>query len=363
MLLARRGLRVLAIDRAAYRSDTLSTHALMRGGVLQLERWGLLEQLRQAGTPAVRSTAFHYGDEVIDVAIKPRDGIDALYAPRRTVLDALLVDAARRAGAEIRHETRLVDLVRRPDGTVGGIVLRDPRGRTESIGAGIVIGADGRRSSVARRVGARAYRTGRHATGVVYGYWQGLEPDGYHWYYRTGVSAGRIATNDAVCVFASVPGPRFAEVFGSDLAAGYMRTIEACDGELAESLRGAQQLGKLYPFAGAPGFMRQSYGPGWALVGDAGYFKDPLTAHGITDALRDAELLAHAVAAGSSAALAGYQILRDRMSGDLFDVTDRIASFDWDLDRVKQLHLTLSKQMNREVEQMTRFDAQLPLSA
>ncbi|MCH8254322.1 MAG: FAD-dependent monooxygenase, partial [Gemmatimonadetes bacterium] len=100
MLLARRGLRVLVIDPTSRGSDTLSTHALMRGGVLQLHRWGLLDAIRAAGTPAIPKTSFHYGEETIEVSIKERDGVDALYAPRRTVLDAVLVDAAVAAGAE-----------------------------------------------------------------------------------------------------------------------------------------------------------------------------------------------------------------------------------------------------------------------
>lgn len=94
MLMARHGMRVLAVDRGAYGTDTLSTHALMRGGVLQLHRWGLLPRVAALDTPAVRSTLFQYGEEVVDVAIRPADGVDALYAPRRTVLDSMLVDAA-----------------------------------------------------------------------------------------------------------------------------------------------------------------------------------------------------------------------------------------------------------------------------
>src|SRR5688500_14677039 len=125
MLLARGGLRVLAVDRDRYGTDTLSTHALMRGGVLQLHRWGILEGLRAAGTPTVRSTSFHYADHVVDVQIKPQGGIDGLYAPRRTVIDRLLVDAARESGAEIAYRTRLIDLMRSPEGRVCGVHLRD----------------------------------------------------------------------------------------------------------------------------------------------------------------------------------------------------------------------------------------------
>jgi len=110
MLMARKGLRVLAIDRAGYGTDTISTHALMRGGVLQLHRWGVLPHLRELGTPAVRETTFHYGDEEVTVVIRPANGVEALYAPRRTLLDRALVDAARTSGAVVRHGCSLVGL-------------------------------------------------------------------------------------------------------------------------------------------------------------------------------------------------------------------------------------------------------------
>jgi len=363
MLLARRGLRVLALDRARYGSDTLSTHALMRAGVLQLHRWGLLARLREAGTPPLRTTTFHYGDDAVEIDIKPRDGVDALYAPRRTVLDALLVDAARESGAEVRHETQLLALQRDGDGRVCGVTVRGAEGAVESIRAGIVIGADGRRSQVARESGARTYRSGSHRTGVVYGYWSGIGLAGNHWYYRSGVSAGAIPTNDgATCVFAAVPSTRFDEELRRDPADGYRRVLAACDEQLARAVDGARPAGRPFFFPGARGHMRRPWGPGWALVGDAAYFKDPLTAHGITDALRDAELLAAAVARGGDDALARYQERRDALSRELFDVTDAVASFDWDLPRIQRLHRRLSEEMNREVEALLALDSVPPAS-
>ena len=197
---------MLAIDRGRYGSDTVSTHALMRAGVLQLSRWGVLEGIKAAGTPVVRSTSFHYGDEVVAVQIKPQHDIDGLYAPRRTVIDRLLVDAAQKAGAAITFETQLVDLVRADNGRVSGVRLKDGHDRERQVSAELVIGADGVHSTVARLVGSECYRTGRHATGVVFSYWSGPGFDGYHWYYNPGVSAGAIPTNDGLtCIFASVP--------------------------------------------------------------------------------------------------------------------------------------------------------------
>src|SRR6516162_8277190 len=110
LLLARSGAKVLLVDRQAYGSDTMSTHALMRCAVVQLNRWGLIPSIAAAGTPAIRSTTFHYGDEAVRVDIKPEHGVDCLFAPRRTVLDSLLVDAVLEAGAEIRHGAALSKL-------------------------------------------------------------------------------------------------------------------------------------------------------------------------------------------------------------------------------------------------------------
>jgi 2-polyprenyl-6-methoxyphenol hydroxylase-like FAD-dependent oxidoreductase len=356
MLLARRGLRVLAVDRSPYGSDTLSTLALMRAGVLQLRRWGVLGVLEAAGTPPVRTTSFHYGEEEVEIQIKPRDGVDALYAPRRTLLDARLVDAAADAGARVVHGVRLVDLLRSDDGRVTGVALEDGARRAVRVAAGTVIGADGTRSTVARLAGAETYRVGRHAAAVVYGYFGGLDGGGYHWHYGRGVSVGVIPTNDGLSlVFASMPPARFHDEIRGDLAAGHRRLLAECSPALADAMTGARRVETFHGYAGNPGFMRRPYGPGWALVGDAGYFKDPITAHGITDALRDAELLARAVATGDPRALAEYHATRDALAVGLFEVTDEIASFQWDLPTAKDLHLRLSREMNREVEALVRL--------
>jgi flavin-dependent dehydrogenase len=357
MLLARRGLRVLAVDQAKYGSDTLSTLALMRGGVLQLDRWGVLPAIQRAATPAIRSTSFHYGDEVIDVKIKPRSGVGALYAPRRKYLDRFLVDSARKEGADVVHGVRLVDLNRASDGRVSGVVLQDPDAGAVRIPATMVIGADGARSSVARLVDAKSCRSATNGSGVVYGFFSGLDQEAFHWYYRPGVGAGLIPTNDGLTlVFAAMPQRRFLNEIRFDLAAGFHRVILECAPELAEAVAHASRAGGFRGFAGMGGFLRRSFGPGWALVGDAGYFKDPITAHGITDALRDAELLSRAVAQNTESALSEYQQIRDRLSHALFDLTDEIAGYRWDLDSVKRMHLQMSEAMNREVAFLTELD-------
>jgi flavin-dependent dehydrogenase len=363
LLLARRGLKVLVVEKRSYGSDTLSTHALMRGGVLQLARWGVLDDIRAAGTPAVRTTTFHYDDEAVEVAIKPGNGVEALYAPRRHLLDRSLVDAARKSGAEIRFETAVVAVLRSDAGRVCGVSLRDAAGELATVRCGIVIGADGLRSTIAREIGALPYRTGAHATAVIYSYWGDAPVGGYHWHFRSGVSAGAIPTNDGeTCIFVSVPADRFKSDISRDVPGGYCRLLARAAPDLSAALADARLVEPLRGFGGERGYMRQSFGPGWALVGDAGYFKDPLTAHGITDALRDADLLAEAVARGSDAALADYQRQRDALSSDLFETTDAIASFSWDLEQVKELHVRLNNAMKAEFAALCARIGEAPAS-
>jgi flavin-dependent dehydrogenase len=352
MLLARGGLRVLVLERGHYGADTLSTHALMRAAVLQLSRWGLLDVVVAAGTPAIRHATFTYAGERIEIPIRPSPGVDALYAPRRTVLDPVLVDAAIAAGAEYHDRFSVIDVRRGRDGRVAGIIGRDRRGRLVEVSARIVIGADGMRSTVARRVDAPIERAGTGASGVVYGYWAHLGTNGYEWVFRPGASAGVIPTNDGrVCVFVAAPPSRIGRGGGAVLG----EVLARADPDLAARLAALGPPDGVRTFGGHPGFVRRSSGPGWALVGDAGYWKDPLTAHGLTDALRDAELLAIAVLAAATGAeeeavaLAHYQAVRDRLSAELFAVTDTIAGHRWSDAEIGGLLRRLSASMTEEV--------------
>lgn len=354
MLLARAGHHVLLIDRGRYGTDTLSTHALMRGAVVQLHRWDVLPGVVAAGTTPVRKATFVYGEDSLSLPIVSRDGIDALYAPRRHVLDRLLVDAAAGAGADVVYGVRLTSLVRSESGRVNGVVLEDDTGQRYPVMSGVVVGADGLRSTVARLVDAPIYRAGTHATATLYGHWSGLDVDGYGWYFVPGLAAGAIPTNgDQVCVFVSMPGPQFTRLFAHQPYDGFSELLLQVAPALAGQVARAGRT-RLLGFPGHPGFFRRSYGPGWALVGDAGYFKDPLTAHGITDALRDAELLASAIGAGTDAALEDYEQQRDEVSLELFETTDAIASFSWTLADLRLLHEALARSMAREAKQLIR---------
>jgi 2-polyprenyl-6-methoxyphenol hydroxylase-like FAD-dependent oxidoreductase len=357
MLLARQELRVLVVDPLERGTDTLSTHALMRAGVLQLHRWGLLDAVRAADTPPLRTTTFHYGGEKIEVAIKPRDGVDALYAPRRTVLDPILVEAAVAAGAEVVHGRAVVGLLRDPSGRVRGARVAGADRAEMDVEADLVIGADGVRSRVARLVHAEVDYAVPHAATAIYGYWTDVGLDGNQWFYEEGGAIGTIPTNHGeTCVFVGLPADEFERERLDGLEDLHHRRIRRCSPDLAERMARGENRGGLRAFAGAPGFLRRSAGPGWALVGDAGYFRDPITAHGITDALRDAECLARAVLKGGELALHAYQAERDALVRNLLDLSDRIASFEWDLDEAKELHLALSREMSREVEVVRSLD-------
>jgi flavin-dependent dehydrogenase len=355
LVLARAGARVLLVDRQARGSDTMSTHALMRAAVLQLARWSLLTPLQSKGTPPIGITTFHYGPESVPVAIKPEHGVHHLYAPRRTILDRILVDAAEVASAEVHHGILLSHLQSDPSGRIVGASLRDGNGEEARVRADFVIGADGRDSTVAKLVGAESYIVGRAASALVYGYFQGLPDQGLHWYFAEKTAAGVIPTNHGQhCIFVGLPREQFGPVFRGDIEGGFLGLLKRCDPQLSAAVEGATLSGRLRGFAGAHGYMRRPFGPGWALVGDAGYFKDPLTAHGITDALRDAELLARAILEGGPRGMARYQQERDALSIPLFRLTEAIASFRWTLDEVKLLHNQLSAAMRTETNHIAQ---------
>ncbi|MFC5137736.1 NAD(P)/FAD-dependent oxidoreductase [Actinomycetospora rhizophila] len=352
MLLARGGQDVLVLESARLGTDTLSTHALMRGAVVQLERWGLLPAVVAAGAPAITATEFRYGDEVATVPSR-----SPLRAPRRTVLDPILADAARAAGAQIVFGARVTGLLRDARGAVTGVeyVERGTRAAVHAHAA-VVVGADGRRSTVAEAVGAPVEHAGTASSAVLYSYLPGPTGDRYRWHYRPGLTAGVIPTTGGEsCVWAGVPTDRFDALRG-DLEGAYRALLAEA---VPEADPGPGPL-RVRGFPGAPGHVRRAGGPGWALVGDAGYFKDPLTAHGITDALRDAELLARALL-GSSArtradALREYQDTRDRLSAELAALTERIASYRWDLAELRELLPALSHAMRPEVETLRALD-------
>ena len=259
MLMARAGLRVLVLDRTHPSRDTLSTHALMRAGVLQLSRWGLLQRIVAAGTPPVTATTFHYGDRTETLQLT-----EPLYAPRRTVLDTALLSAAQEAGAQARFGVDVTELCRDRTGRVTGVLARVRGGDAVTFRAPLTIGADGLRSTVARLAGAPTVRRGAAASAIVYGYWPSPSTSHYDWFYRPGVSAGIIPTNDGqVCVWAGLPAERFADERGrSGLAELFARVLAEAAPQAAALVARAERIGALRGFPGMPGYLRRAAGPG-----------------------------------------------------------------------------------------------------
>lgn len=347
LLLAREGAKVLIVDHDEAGADTMSTHALMRAGVMQLQRWGLLDAVVASGAPPIQSATFIYGTERVKVDIRPAYGTEALYAPRRWALDSILAAAAAEAGAQLRYGVSCRGLLQGPDGRVTGVRMRTSAGRIETASADLVIGADGRRSTVARLVEAPTVAEGAHASAVLYGYFAGLGNEGYRWYWDVGAAGGVIPTHEGLsCVFIAAPAHRAGDLRHRS-PADLVAAARAFAPELGRDLRNATPASDLVAFSGQRGRLRRAAGAGWALVGDAGYFKDPLSAHGISDALRDAEILAHSFLTGR---VDSYQPTRDALSREFFQITDRMASCEWTLDELKVLHVALNAAMKHEQE-------------
>jgi flavin-dependent dehydrogenase len=332
MLLARAGHRVLLVDRASFPSDTMSTHLVHPPGVAALERWGLLDRLVSSGCPPIGTYRLDFGPFVIAAAPEPAGAIGTAYAPRRTVLDKLLVDAAVESGAELR-EGFTVSEVLVEDGAVTGVHGRGRDGAEVTEHARVVVGADGLHSVVARAVAAPRYHDRPTLEASYYAYWSGLPTEGFEGYIRPERSWGAFPTHDGLtAVIVGWPRREF-EANRGDVEGNYLRMFEMAP-EFAERVRGATRASRFVGTGDLPNFFRAPYGPGWALVGDAGYHKDPLTAQGISDAFRDAELLA----AGLDRWLAGgrpleeemadYQQARDAMALPLFELTCQLASME-----------------------------------
>jgi flavin-dependent dehydrogenase len=331
MLLARKGHRVLLVDKATFPSDTMSTHHVHPPGVAALERWGLLERLEATGCPVIASYSFDFGPLTISGTPRPIDGMARAYCPRRTVLDQLLVDAAVEAGAELR-DGFTVDEILASDGTVTGIRGHARGGTAVTERARVVIGADGFHSLVAKTVRPPQYHERPSQCVIYYAYWSGLPVDAYDITIRAEEHRGwgAFPTHDDLTVLVfGWPIDEFHANRG-DIEGNFYAALRHAP-ELAERVRAARRESKFIGSADLPGFFRLPYGPGWALLGDAGYHKNPITAMGITDAFRDAELVAGALDDAFSGrrtyddGMAHYLRTRDREALPVHDFTDDLA--------------------------------------
>lgn len=332
MLLARRGWHVLLVDRARFPSDTISTHYIWPPGVACLKRWGLLEQVLATNCPIVRTIGLDLGEFVLTGEPPPGDGVAEMCAPRRTVLDKLLVDAAAEAGAEIREGFAVTGLVS-SRGRITGIRGRDRGGAEIAEQARIVIGADGRNSLVAREAHAEEYNTRPVLSCVCYAYWRDVAPHlpGIHPLPRR--TAITFPTNDGLTLGIAVFPRDELPAVRSSLERRLRETLGQV-AALAEPFGTAVRAERIRATGDLPNFFRKPYGDGWALVGDAGYCKDPILGQGVSDALRSAEWLAEALHAGFSGAaplgeaLAGYHRLRDERFAAMYDLCCEMAALE-----------------------------------
>ena len=329
MLLARRGYRVLVVDRATFPSDTVSTHFIHPPGVASLKRWGLLDRLTATGCPPIGRYSFDFGP--LTLAGAPgTDYSPFAYAPRRTVLDKLLVDAAAEAGAEVR-EGFTVEEVRVEPGQPAEVRGHAAGGATVVERARVVIGADGRNSVVAKAVQAGQYHERPPLTCGYYSYWSNLPTDGtFEVFSRPGRGWALCPTHDDLTmVIGGWPYAELAE-HRNDVEGTLMRTFELAPA-FAERLRDAKREER-FVGASVPNYFRAPAGPGWALVGDAGYNRDFITAMGITDAFRDAESCAGALDQALSGerpydqAMADYRSTRDAAALPMYEMTAQIAA-------------------------------------
>ena len=326
MLLARRGYRVLLIDRARFPADTVSTHLIHPPGVAALGRWGLLDRLVATGCPAISTYCFDFGPLSISGTPRPAGGTAVAYGPRRTVLDKLLIDAAGQAGAEVREGFTLDELIIE-DGAVTGIRGHARNGPPVAERARVVIGADGVRSRVAAAVRAGRYHRKPMLAVAYYSYWSGFPAGGARWAVRPRRAAGALPTNDGLTmVVAGWPAAEF-QAMKKDLERNYLAVLRSVFGDRLAGARREERLAG----GGAANHFRTPYGPGWALVGDAGYLKDPVTAQGITDAFHDAELCTQALDETFTGrrpytqAMASYQRRRDARVLPLYEFTTQIG--------------------------------------
>jgi flavin-dependent dehydrogenase len=321
MLLARQGRRVLALDRAQFPSDTVSTHFMWPRTTAALARWGLLDALAATGCPPIETVNLHFGPVHVSGRPEAVDGTAAMFCPRRTILDKLLVDSARQAGAEVRERVLVREIIR--DGErVAGIRAVDSEGQLIEAKGRLVVGADGMNSTVAEAVEAPTSRSHPPLTCGFYAYWRGVPTNGVEFYLRHGRDILVFPTHDGLtCIWAGRPNAEWPayraardETYLASLDPSLLDRVRK--GERATTFKGTHRL---------LNYIRDCAGSGWALVGDAAYHRDPLTGMGIGDAFMGAQLLADALEVGLDGnldgALASYRDDLHEKVTPVFDYT------------------------------------------
>jgi 2-polyprenyl-6-methoxyphenol hydroxylase-like FAD-dependent oxidoreductase len=324
-LLARKGYRVLVVDKAAFPSDTLSTHIIWPRGVAVLARMGLLDDVVATNCPPFRHLSIRFGDLELRGAFKYGDEGDTGYCPRRYLLDKILVDAAAAAGAEVRERFTVEGLIWEGE-SVAGIKGHSRGAAPVEERARLVIGADGVHSFVARAVDAPEYNAHPPQINFYYSYFSGFDCRQIEQHAIGDTAIVCLPTNDALTLISGLwPSSRFDEI-RADID-GNFRKLVAASPSVSERMRSARQEDKWQGTAGVPNYFRKPFGPGWALVGDAAYERDPISAQGISDALVEAEHLTQAIDTGFSGrrpleeTLTEYELARNARNREIYEFT------------------------------------------
>jgi 2-polyprenyl-6-methoxyphenol hydroxylase-like FAD-dependent oxidoreductase len=345
MLLARRGYKILLVDKDTFPSDTISTHIIWPHGAELLKRWGLYDRLAATGCPPIaRNMVFDVGPFQLVGGPNANNG-EGGFCPRRNVLDKLLIDAAAESGVEVRENFTVEDLLWEGDKVVG-IRGHGHGGATVEERARIVIGADGRHSLVAKAVDSKEYNTKPPLATFYYSYFSGMHQKDLVFHMRDHSSFGGGPTNDGLSVVIVIwPAEKFHEV-RSDIEGNFMRSLDAAP-QYAEQVRAAKREEKFYGIGGVPNYFRTRFGEGWALVGDAAYDRDPITGQGISDSFIDAEAITEAIDAGLtgrtnlSTALAEYETARTTRTAPHYEFTCQLATLEPPPPEVMQLFSAL----------------------
>jgi flavin-dependent dehydrogenase len=355
LLLARKGYKVLLVDRSRFPSDmSFSNHFVHQAGSACLKRWGLLQRLAATGCPPITEDYFDYGAFSLSGPVPAADGVNTAFAPRRIVLDPLLAEAAVEAGAELRDGFSVQDLIWDKDRVVG--IRGQQNGMVVTEKARIVIGADGMFSVVAKAVQAPEYRNSPPLEGSWYAYWSGVPMKGWHLWLRPDRVIFAYNTNHNLTLIGVAFAAKDLPAIRGNVERNHREVIAQNAPDLAERMRNGHRESRFVGGA-IPYHVRRPYGPGWALVGDAGYQKDPCTASGITDAFRSAEWLAEAIDAGFSGrrsleqALAAYEERRNQSEMPYFELTTQLAALAPPPEEIQQLLAAL----RHNPEQRSRF--------
>ena len=360
LLLARLGHDVVLVDRTTFPADTVSTHQIARPGVVQLHRWGLLPAVLASGAPAIRQVTFTAEGESVTREVKHKAGVDLLVAPRRYILDTIVAEAAAQAGVHMRLGGTVTGVRLDDAGRAVGVYGRDGTGAPMELHARFVVGADGLKSTVARAVGAELIEHHGDNGAAQYAYYAGIPWHGIELVAADRALAGVFPTHHGqACVWVCTPSAdaRAARRRAASSTEAFTNQLQLAAPELAARLRTGQRSSSVTGMLRLPNQLRRAHGPGWALVGDAGYHRDAITGYGLSDAYRDAELLAVALhealrgEADEGTALAGYQHRRDSALREVFDLTCALAAYP-PVPEFVELQKQLSKAIDIEAAEL-----------